>query len=75
MTTSSDHELLIQFSKNGAHVFSAGTSHDLGTTGSFVKRVIRTRFGQARQFVFEISTSSPVKVPILAASIQAETDS
>lgn len=75
MTTSTNHQLQITVSKDGGHDFVSATDHDLGTTGAFVKRVIRTRLGQARQFSFKVEVSSPIKCPILAASIQAESES
>ncbi len=69
-----DHQLTIRVSTDGGQTFGATTTHDLGTTGHFEKQVKRNRLGQSFQFVFEISTSSPIKVPILGAVIQAESD-
>jgi hypothetical protein len=71
----SDHELTIETSRDGGNTFINSTAHDLGTTGKFVKEVKRNRLGQGKQVVFRISVSSPILCPIIAASIQAETDS
>jgi hypothetical protein len=63
---------MIRVSTDGGNTFGNATSHDLGTTGKFVKQVKRNRCGQSRQFVFEVTVSSPIKCPILAAVMQAE---
>ena len=67
-----DHVITIEVSTDGGHTFGAMTQHDLGNTGAFVKQVKRNRCGQSNQFCIRISKSSPIKVPILAAVIQAE---
>jgi len=68
----SDHELLIRVSTDGGNTFGNATSHDLGETGSFEKQIKRNRCGQSKQFVFEISVSSPVKCALLGAVMQSE---
>lgn len=60
-----------RYSKDGGHNWSGWVTRSLGEVGEFQKRVRAYRFGQGRQWVFDIKVTSPVKADLIAMSIQA----
>lgn len=67
----SDRKVMFRYSKDGGHNWSGWVERSLGEVGDFQTRVRRYRFGQGRQWVFDIRVTSPMKVDLLAMSIQA----
>lgn len=66
-----DRKVLFRYSRDGGHNWSGWVERSLGEVGEFQKRVRRYRFGQGRQWVFDIRVTSPMKADLLAMSIQA----
>lgn len=66
----SDRKVMFRYSKDGGHNWSAWVERDLGEVGEFQKRVRRYRLGQGRQWVFDTRVTSPIRVDILAMSLQ-----
>lgn len=61
-----------RYSKDGGHNWSNWRQCSLGNTGDFVKRVEMRRFGQGRQWVFDIRVTDPVKADLMGASTMVE---
>jgi len=61
-----------RYSKDGGENWSDWSQHDIGSTGDFVKRVIRRRLGRGRQWVFAFRITDNVRADCLAASMQLE---
>jgi hypothetical protein len=67
-----DRFLTIAHSVTHGETFGDPTYHPLPETGDFKTRIVRTRFGSARDHVIRVRCTSPVDVTLIAASIQAE---
>lgn len=65
-----DRIVMFRYSKDGGHNWSGWVERSLGEVGEFQKRVRRYRLGQGRQWVFDIRVTSPIRVDILAMSLQ-----
>lgn len=57
-------------SKDGGHNWSDWRQGDMGNTGDFVKQIEMFRFGQGRQWVFDIRVTDPGKADLMSASTQ-----
>lgn len=68
----SDPQAMMQFSKDNGHTWSNGAWVTLGAIGAFLTRAIWWRLGVARDWVFKIRITDPVKVVIAGASIDAK---
>jgi hypothetical protein len=55
-------------SKDGGHNWSNWRQCSMGNTGDFVKQIEMTRFGQGRQWVFDIRVTDPGKADLMGAS-------
>ncbi|TNW23428.1 hypothetical protein EIP73_11700 [Xylella fastidiosa subsp. pauca] len=64
-------KVMLRYSKDGGHNWSAWVERDLGDVGAFQKRLRRYRLGQGRQWVFDIRITDPVVAHLLAMSLQA----
>lgn len=60
-------------SKDGGHTWSDWRQKPFGNTGDFVKALDMRRFGQSRQWMFDLRVTDAVKADILGMSIMAET--
>jgi hypothetical protein len=67
----SDPVLMLRWSNNGGRTWSTVKSLKMGRVGEYGRRVSVDRLGTARDRVFEISISDPVKRVILGASVDA----
>lgn len=61
-----------RYSTDGGHNWSDWRQCSMGDTGDFTQILEMRRFGQGRQFVFDIRVTDPVKADIMAASIMVE---
>lgn len=57
-----------RYSKDGGNNWSDWRQCDMGEVGDFVKRIEMRRFGQGRQWVFDIRVTDPVKACLMGAS-------
>lgn len=67
----SDPKAMMQFSKDNGHTWSNEAWMAMGNIGVYVARVIWWQLGVARDWVFKIRITDPVKVVIAGASIDA----
>ena len=68
----SDPQAMLQFSKDNGHTWSNEAWVTLGAIGAYLTRAIWWRLGVARDWVFKIRITDPVKVVIAGASIDAK---
>lgn len=68
----SDPVMMLRWSKDGGHTWSALRSMSMGRVGNFRARARAGRLGKARDWVFEVSISDPVKRVILSAKAQGK---
>jgi hypothetical protein len=66
-----DPVLMLRWSNDGGRTWSRHKNLKLGKLGEFRRRAQLDRLGQARDRVFEISISDPVKRVILGAAVDA----
>lgn len=57
-----------RYSKDGGHNWSNWRQCSMGSTGDFTKQIEMRRFGQGRQWVFDIRVTDPGKADLMAAS-------
>jgi hypothetical protein len=68
----SDPKMMLRWSNDSGHSWSALREMTMGRTGKYKARARAKRLGKARNRVYEISISDPVKRVILGAAIDAE---
>lgn len=68
----SDPQMMMRFSRDGAHTWSSEKTASIGKQGEYTKRVIWRRLGAMRGFVPEVSITDPVKVVLISAFLEAE---
>ena len=66
-----DPVLMLRWSNNGGATWSALKSLSMGKLGEYSRRVSIDRLGVARDRVFEVSISDPVRRVIVAAAVDA----
>ena len=66
----SNPQIMLQSSKDNGHTWSAERWTTLGAVGSYLTRVLWRRFGSARDYVFKIRMSDPVKFVITDGAIK-----
>ncbi len=62
-------QVMLRVSKDGGHTWGSELWRSMGAIGKYLTRLIWTRLGRARDWVFEISGSDPVKVVIMNAGM------
>jgi hypothetical protein len=67
-----DPQMMIRWSDDGGHSWSALRTMTMGRTGRYTARARARRIGTSRDRVFEVSISDPVKRVILGAAVDAE---
>ena len=65
----SNPQVAMRYSKDGGHTWSAELWRSLGAMGKYLTRLLWLRLGAARDWVFELSGSDPVKIAILNAGL------
>jgi hypothetical protein len=63
-------QMILQVYKDKGHIPLNNRYASMGEIGEYKSRVIFTRLGQARDWVFNISVSDPVKVAIMGAYVE-----
>lgn len=66
----SNPQAMLRVSRDGGRTWGAQRFASFGKTGEYTKRCMWRRCGRARDFVFEVSITDPVKVAILGAGIK-----
>lgn len=67
----SDPVVMLRWSNDGGHTWSALKDIPMGKIGEFKRRAELDRLGMGRDRVFELSISDPVKRVVLAGSVDA----
>jgi len=62
--------IMLQSSKDNGRTWSAERWTSLGAVGTYLTRVLWRRFGSARDYVFKIRMSDPVKFVITDGAIK-----
>lgn len=70
----SDPQVMIQISRDGGRTWGAEQFVPLGRIGEYVKRVSLRRLGTARDFVFKIRLTDPVKRVLTGLGLRASTE-
>lgn len=68
----SDPQAMLQVSKDNGRTWGVEQWASIGAVGAYLTRVIWRRLGTARDWVFKIRITDPVKVVICGAAIDAE---
>lgn len=63
-----------RYSKDGGHNWSNWRQCSMGNTGDFVKQIEMRRFGQGRQWVFDIRVTDPGRADLMGASTIASSE-
>ncbi len=71
----SDPVIMVRWSRDGGHTWSPLRSMSMGKVGAFRTRARTGRLGKARDWVFEISVTDPVKRVIISATIDGKVQS
>lgn len=66
----SNPQVMMRYSKDGGHTWSTELWQTLGAIGKYLTRVFWQRLGRARDWVFELVITDPVKVVILNAGLR-----
>lgn len=66
----SDPQASLSISRDGGNTYGNEMFRSIGKIGKFLSRAIWHRLGQARDWVFKVRITDPVKVAILSASIE-----
>jgi hypothetical protein len=67
-----DPEVILQFSNDGGFTWSNEKRTKLGKIGNYLTRVMWRRLGIARDRVFKVVISDPVKIALIGAHIEVE---
>lgn len=65
-------EVMLQISRDGGHTWGAPMLSNIGALADFVHRAEWRRLGKARDWVFKIRITDPVKTVIIGAIIEAQ---
>lgn len=70
--SSSNASVDLRYSKDGGSNWSDWRKIDMGSTGSFMKKLQARRLGIGRQWVFDVRVTDPVKADVIGASMMME---
>lgn len=65
-----DPQAMLRMSKDGGHTWTAERWQSFGKKGAYKDRVLWRRLGFARDVIFEVSISDPIKVAIISATLE-----
>jgi len=65
----SDPQVMLQISKNNGATWGAELWRDLGVVGAYLQRVVWRRLGVARDWLFKLRVTDPVKVVFVFGSL------
>jgi hypothetical protein len=67
----SEPQVMLQISKDNGRIWGTELWTSMGAIGKYATRVIWRRLGSARDWLFKVRITDPVKVVLTAASIEA----
>jgi hypothetical protein len=67
-----DPQVMLQTSKDGGHTWSNELWHSIGPQGVYQRRAVFRRLGRARDWLFRVAISDPVKPVIVGAFMEAQ---
>lgn len=68
----SDPKVMLRCSRDGGHTWENEQTRSAGRLGDYTRRVVFRRLGRARDMVFELAVSDPVRWVILGARVRAK---
>lgn len=68
----SDPQAMLQVSKDGGHTWGNEIWTTIGPLGNYLTRVIWRRLGQARNWLFKLRISDPIKIVIIGGALRIE---
>lgn len=68
----SDPQAMLRYSHDGGRTWSAELWRPIGKKGKYLNRSVWRQLGVARQFVFELAVSDPVKVAVVSGYLDLE---
>ena len=71
-TVGADPQAMLRWSNDGGSTWSNEHWTSIGTQGAYKNRAIWRRLGQARDRIFEVVVTDPIKAVIVAANLKAE---
>ena len=71
-TLGADPQAMLRWSNDGGSTWSNEHWTSIGTQGRYKNRAIWRRLGQARDRIFEVVVTDPIKAVIVAANLKAE---
>lgn len=72
LVTGEDPQLMLRWSDDGGHTWSNGHVASMGEVGEYTRRARWRRLGWARDRVFEVTITDPVKVIMIGATAEVE---
>jgi hypothetical protein len=70
-TQGADPQVMLRWSNDGGSTWSSEHWTSIGRMGNYKNRAIWRRLGQARDRIFEVSITDPVKAVIVSANLKA----
>jgi hypothetical protein len=67
-----DPQAMLRWSNDGGSTWSSEVWKSIGLTGQYQNRIIWRRLGWARDRIFEVSVTDPIKAVIVSADLEAE---
>lgn len=67
-----DPQVMVQISRDGGRTWGAEISHALGAIGKYKTRIAQRRCGTARDFVFKLAMTDPVKFVVTGMNLRAK---
>lgn len=67
-----DPQVMLQISRDGGRTWGAEIWHSLGAIGKYKTRVAQRRCGTARDFVFKLAMTDPVKFVVTGMNLRAK---
>ena len=71
-TQGADPQAMLRWSNDGGSTWSKENWTSIGTQGAYKNRAIWRRLGQARDRIFEVVVTDPIKAVIVSANLKAE---
>jgi len=60
------NELMVRYSTEGGHTWSAEQWHDLGLVGDYERRIIMDQLGSGQQFLIEVTFTGNRSITLIS---------